>query len=75
MQTTTDSQAGDKQLVEQIIKDPSKLQVGGEKKELTIMFNTIANYLPDIEMTGAPTRMRHGWINGITVMPVRFNAR
>jgi cholest-4-en-3-one 26-monooxygenase len=39
------------------------------------MFNTIANYLPDIEMTGAPTRMRHGWINGITVMPVRFNAR
>jgi cholest-4-en-3-one 26-monooxygenase len=45
------------------------------RKELTIMFNTIANYLPDIEMTGAPTRMRHGWINGITVMPVRFNAR
>jgi cholest-4-en-3-one 26-monooxygenase len=45
------------------------------RKELTIMFNTIADYLPDIEMTGPPTRMRHGWINGITAMPIRFNAR
>ena len=45
------------------------------RKELTIMFDTIADYLPDIEMTGPLTRMRHGWINGITAMPVRFNAR
>jgi cholest-4-en-3-one 26-monooxygenase len=45
------------------------------RKELTIMFNAIADYLPDIEMTGPLTRMRHGWINGITAMPVRFNAR
>jgi hypothetical protein len=26
-------------------------------------------------MIGPLTRMRHGWINGITAMPVRFNAR
>jgi cholest-4-en-3-one 26-monooxygenase len=45
------------------------------RKELTIMFNMIADYLPDIEMIGPLTRMRHGWINGITAMPVRFNAR
>lgn len=45
------------------------------RKELTIMFNAIADYLPDLEITDPPTRMRHGWINGITAMPVRFNAR
>ena len=45
------------------------------RKELTIMFNAIADCLPGIEMTGPVTRMRHGWINGITAMPVRFNAR
>ena len=45
------------------------------RKELTIMFNTIADLIPNIEITGPPTRMRHGWINGITAMPVRFNAR
>jgi cholest-4-en-3-one 26-monooxygenase len=45
------------------------------RKELAVMFNAIADYLPDIEITGAPTRMRHGWINGIAAMPVRYNAR
>ena len=45
------------------------------RKQLAIMFNMIADYLPDIEITGPLTRMRHGWINGITAMPVRFNAR
>lgn len=45
------------------------------RKQLTIMFNAIADYLPDIEMLSPPTRMRHGWINGITALPVRFNAR
>ncbi|EUA57344.1 steroid C27-monooxygenase [Mycobacterium intracellulare 1956] len=45
------------------------------RKELTIIFNAIADYLPDIEMACSPRRMQHGWINGITAMPVRFNAR
>jgi cholest-4-en-3-one 26-monooxygenase len=45
------------------------------RKQLTIMFNAIADCLPDIEMIGPLTRMRHGWINGITAMPVRLNAR
>jgi cholest-4-en-3-one 26-monooxygenase len=45
------------------------------RKELGIMLSAVADHLPDIEMTAAPRRMRHGWINGITAMPVRFNAR
>lgn len=44
------------------------------RRELNVMFNAIADCLPDIEMLGPPRRMRHGWINGITDMPVRFNA-
>jgi len=42
------------------------------RTQLRIMFDTIADGMPDIEMTGPITRMRHGWINGITTMPVRF---
>jgi cholest-4-en-3-one 26-monooxygenase len=45
------------------------------RKELAIMLNAVADHLPDIEMTAAPRRMRHGWINGIAAMPVRFTAR
>jgi cholest-4-en-3-one 26-monooxygenase len=45
------------------------------RTQLRIMFDTIADVMPDIEMTGPITRMRHGWINGITTMPVRFTPR
>ena len=43
--------------------------------ELTVMFNAIADLIPDIEMTDRPTRAHSGWINGISTMPVRFNRR
>jgi cholest-4-en-3-one 26-monooxygenase len=45
------------------------------RKELAIMLNAVADHLPHIEMTAVPRRMRHGWINGIAAMPVRFNTR
>jgi len=45
------------------------------RMEVTIMLNAIADVMPDIELTALPTRMHHGWINGIASMPVRFNAR
>jgi hypothetical protein len=34
----------------------------------------ISRWRIDIEITGPLTRMRHGWINGIAALPVRFNA-
>jgi cholest-4-en-3-one 26-monooxygenase len=42
--------------------------------EINAMLNAIADLIPDIEMTGTPTRGRSGWINGIATMPVRFNS-
>lgn len=41
--------------------------------EINTLLNVIADLIPNIEMTGAPTRARSGWINGISAMPVRFN--
>lgn len=42
--------------------------------ELNCMLNAIADVIPDVEMTAPPTRARSGWINGVSAMPVRFNA-
>jgi cholest-4-en-3-one 26-monooxygenase len=41
--------------------------------EINTLLNAIADIIPNIEMTGSPTRARSGWINGISAMPVRFN--
>ena len=40
--------------------------------EVEIMFNTIADKMPDIVRTGDPVRLRHGWINGVKHVPVRY---
>ncbi len=40
--------------------------------EVEIMFNAIADKMPDIEQLGEPRRLRHGWINGIKELPVRY---
>jgi cholest-4-en-3-one 26-monooxygenase len=40
--------------------------------EVEVMFNAIADRMPDIEQTGDPRRLRHGWINGIKELPVRY---
>jgi cholest-4-en-3-one 26-monooxygenase len=41
--------------------------------EVELMFNAIADRMPDIEQVGEPRRLRHGWINGIKELPVRYS--
>jgi cholest-4-en-3-one 26-monooxygenase len=40
--------------------------------EVEIMFHTIADRMPDIEKLGDARRLRHGWINGIKELPVKY---
>jgi cholest-4-en-3-one 26-monooxygenase len=40
--------------------------------ELKILFTTLAERMPDIELAGQPRRLRSNFINGIKEMPVRF---
>jgi cholest-4-en-3-one 26-monooxygenase len=42
------------------------------KLEIELIFNAIADHMPDIKKAGAPTRLRSGWINGIKELPVRY---
>ena len=42
------------------------------KLEIDLMFNAIANHLPDISPTGPQRRLRSGWLNGIKAMPVAY---
>ena len=40
--------------------------------EINLIFNAIADHLPDISMLGEPKRLRSGWLNGIKELPVRY---
>ncbi len=40
--------------------------------EVEIMFNTIADKMPDLKPAGEPTRFRSAWINGIVSLPVTY---
>lgn len=40
--------------------------------EVEVMFNVIADRMPDIAQIGEPRRLRHAWINGIKELPVRY---
>ena len=40
--------------------------------EVQIIFDVIADRMPDIAPTGEPRRLRHAWINGIKELPVRY---
>ncbi len=40
--------------------------------EVEIMFNTIADKMPNLSPNGEATRFRSGWINGITELPVKY---
>jgi cholest-4-en-3-one 26-monooxygenase len=40
--------------------------------EVEVMFNAIAERMPSIERTGDAVRLRHGWINGIKHLPVKY---
>jgi cholest-4-en-3-one 26-monooxygenase len=42
------------------------------RTEINLIFNAIAEHLPDITMTGEPARLRSGWLNGIKHLPVSF---
>jgi cholest-4-en-3-one 26-monooxygenase len=40
--------------------------------EIDLIFNAIADHMPDISLAGPPQRLRSGWINGIKHLPVRY---
>ncbi len=41
--------------------------------EIDLIFNAIADHLPDISKVGAPRRLRSGWLNGIKEFQVDYN--
>ena len=67
-----------------IMRDPNPhLSFGGHgahyciganlaRLEVEVMFNVIADKMPDITRTGDPVRLRHGWINGVKHVPVTY---
>lgn len=42
------------------------------KMEINLMFNAIADHMPDISSAGPARRLRSAWINGIKELPVRY---
>jgi cholest-4-en-3-one 26-monooxygenase len=42
------------------------------KLEIELIFNAIADAMPDIAKAGQPVRLRSGWINGIKHLPVSY---
>jgi cholest-4-en-3-one 26-monooxygenase len=40
--------------------------------EVEVMFNVIADRMPNITKAGEPRRLRHAWINGIKELPVTY---
>ncbi|MCF8589574.1 cytochrome P450 [Gordonia sp. HY366] len=45
------------------------------RMEINLMFNAIADLVPDITKLGAPDRLRHGWINGIKELQVDYGTK
>ncbi|MBU9763195.1 cytochrome P450 [Mycobacterium sp. TNTM28] len=43
------------------------------RMEIKLMFNQIADQIPDITKLGEPQRLRSGWINGIKELPVSYS--
>jgi cholest-4-en-3-one 26-monooxygenase len=44
------------------------------KLEVRIMFDALADGLPDIQLLGRPRRLRSSWLNGIKALPVAYRA-
>jgi len=42
------------------------------KLEIGLIFNAVADAMPDIRSAGAPERLRSGWLNGIKRLPVTY---
>ncbi|MFC4377107.1 cytochrome P450 [Nocardia halotolerans] len=40
--------------------------------EVELIFNAIADHLPDITKVGDPKRLRSGWLNGVKELPVDY---
>jgi cholest-4-en-3-one 26-monooxygenase len=40
--------------------------------EIDLMFNAIADAMPDISKAGVPQRLRSGWLNGVKRLPVAY---
>ncbi len=41
--------------------------------QIDLMFNAIADFMPNIHRTAEPKRLRSGWLNGIKEMPVAYS--
>ncbi len=41
--------------------------------EIDLMFNAIADAMPDISKAGDPQRLRSGWLNGVKRLPVSYH--
>jgi cholest-4-en-3-one 26-monooxygenase len=48
------------------------LGVNLAKLEINLMFNAIADAMPDISKAGDPQRLRSGWLNGVKRLPVSY---
>ena len=42
------------------------------RMEIKLIFNEIADIMPDIAKRGEPQRLRSGWINGVKELPVAY---
>ncbi len=40
--------------------------------EIDLIFNAIADHMPDVRMAGTPRRLRSGWLNGVKELPVHY---
>ncbi|GLW29448.1 cytochrome P450 [Actinoplanes regularis] len=40
--------------------------------EIDLIFNAIADHMPEISLAGPPERLRSGWLNSIKHLPVRY---
>jgi cholest-4-en-3-one 26-monooxygenase len=40
--------------------------------EIDLIFNAIADHMPNIRLDGPPRRLRSGWLNGFKELPVRY---
>jgi cholest-4-en-3-one 26-monooxygenase len=48
------------------------LGVNLAKMEINLIFNALADALPDISLIGEPKRLRSGWLHGIKEIPVAY---
>ncbi|NMO04766.1 cytochrome P450 [Gordonia sp. TBRC 11910] len=45
------------------------------RMEINLMFNALADLVPDITKLQAPRRLRHGWINGVKELRVDYGVK